>query len=134
MSFVSARGRTWRHPTNGGRRDRESGICRESRPTRGPPPPGHRARELDRSDRRPPAAGALVGAGAQSSTSSPHHRRSHDRLIRSVYAAVPDLGDEALSMDSIRALLLMGGQHDQPFYYAELAGILAGEGGVDLRI
>jgi len=47
---------------------------------------------------------------------------------------VPDLGDEALSMDSIRALLLMGGQHDQPFYYAELAGILAGEGGVDLRI
>ncbi len=38
-------------------------------------------------------------------------------------------------MNPARALLLMGGQlHEQPFYYAELAGILAGEGGVDLRI
>jgi type 1 glutamine amidotransferase len=40
-------------------------------------------------------------------------------------------------MTSIRALLLMGDAHqlhDQPFHYAELAGILAGEGGVELRI
>lgn len=36
----------------------------------------------------------------------------------------------------MRALLLMGGPdyHDQPEHYAELAGMLAGEGGVDLRI
>jgi type 1 glutamine amidotransferase len=36
----------------------------------------------------------------------------------------------------MRALLLMGGPeyHDQPEHYAELAGIFAGEGGVDLRI
>jgi type 1 glutamine amidotransferase len=36
----------------------------------------------------------------------------------------------------VRALLLMGGPeyHDQPEHYAELAGIFAGEGGVDLRI
>jgi len=36
----------------------------------------------------------------------------------------------------VRALLLMGGPeyHDQPDHYAELAGIFAGEGGVDLRI
>lgn len=38
---------------------------------------------------------------------------------------------------SIRALLLMGdahGLHDQPLHYAELAGILAGEAGADVRI
>lgn len=37
----------------------------------------------------------------------------------------------------VRVLLLMGDAHqlhDQPFHYAELAGILAGECGVDLRI
>jgi uncharacterized protein len=36
----------------------------------------------------------------------------------------------------MRALLLMGGPeyHDQTEHYAELAGIFAGEGGVDLRI
>ncbi len=36
----------------------------------------------------------------------------------------------------MRALLLMGGPeyHDLPEHYAELAGILAGEAGVDLRI
>jgi type 1 glutamine amidotransferase len=37
----------------------------------------------------------------------------------------------------IRVLLLMGDAHqlhDQPIHYVELAGILAGEGGVDLRI
>jgi uncharacterized protein len=37
----------------------------------------------------------------------------------------------------IRALLLMGDAHqlhDQPFHYAELAGILAGEAGLDLRV
>ncbi len=35
-----------------------------------------------------------------------------------------------------RALLLVGGPdyHNQPEHYAELAGILAGEGGIDLRI
>jgi uncharacterized protein len=38
---------------------------------------------------------------------------------------------------SLRVLLLMGDAHqlhDQPLHYAELAGILAGEGRVDLRI
>jgi len=37
----------------------------------------------------------------------------------------------------IRALLLMGDVHqlhDQPFHYAELAGILAGEAGLDLHV
>ncbi len=38
-------------------------------------------------------------------------------------------------MGSIRALLLTGGAlHDEPSYYSELAGALAGEGGVDLRM
>jgi|SRR6185437_2689387 len=39
-------------------------------------------------------------------------------------------------MAKLRALLLMGGPdyHNMPFHYAELAGILAGEGGTDLRI
>jgi type 1 glutamine amidotransferase len=39
-------------------------------------------------------------------------------------------------MSQKRALLLMGGAdyHNRPFHFAELAGILAGEGGVDLRI
>ncbi len=39
-------------------------------------------------------------------------------------------------MVKTRALLLMGGPdyHNQAFHYAELAGILSGEGGVDLRI
>lgn len=39
-------------------------------------------------------------------------------------------------MSHPRALLLMGGPdyHNLPFHFAELAGILAGEGGVDLRI
>jgi type 1 glutamine amidotransferase len=37
---------------------------------------------------------------------------------------------------SLRALLLMGGSpyHNQPFHHAELAGILSGEGHMDLRI
>jgi hypothetical protein len=37
----------------------------------------------------------------------------------------------------IRALLLMGDAHqlhDRPFHYAELAGILAGEASLDLRV
>lgn len=39
-------------------------------------------------------------------------------------------------MAQSRALLLVGGPdyHNQPEHYAELAGILAGEGGIDLRI
>jgi len=39
-------------------------------------------------------------------------------------------------MAKLRALLLVGGPeyHNKPFHYAELAGILAGEGGADLRI
>lgn len=39
-------------------------------------------------------------------------------------------------MPSPRVLLLMGGPdyHDQPFHYAELAGILAGEAGADVRL
>ncbi len=39
-------------------------------------------------------------------------------------------------MAPLRTLLLVGGPrfHNQPAHYAELAGILAGEGGVDLRI
>lgn len=45
--------------------------------------------------------------------------------------------DSAVS--PVRALLLMGGEpgisfHDQPFHYGEFATILAGEGGIDLRI
>jgi type 1 glutamine amidotransferase len=37
---------------------------------------------------------------------------------------------------TLTTLLLVGGPpyHNQPFHYAELAGILAGEGGADLRI
>lgn len=39
-------------------------------------------------------------------------------------------------MSHVRALLLMGGPdyHNLPVHYAELAGILAGEAGLDLRI
>lgn len=39
-------------------------------------------------------------------------------------------------MTHVRALLLVGGPeyHNKPFHYAELAGILAGDGKVDLRI
>lgn len=39
-------------------------------------------------------------------------------------------------MSKLRVLLLMGGPdyHNQPFHYAELAGILAGEAGADVRI
>ncbi|HEX5418048.1 MAG TPA: ThuA domain-containing protein [Chloroflexota bacterium] len=39
-------------------------------------------------------------------------------------------------MAKLRALLLVGGPayHNQPFHYAELAGILVGESGADLRI
>lgn len=39
-------------------------------------------------------------------------------------------------MSQVRALLLMGGPdyHNLPVHYAELAGILAGEAGLDLRI
>jgi type 1 glutamine amidotransferase len=39
-------------------------------------------------------------------------------------------------MGKIAALLLMGGPeyHNHTFHYAELAGLIAGEGGIDLRI
>ena len=41
-----------------------------------------------------------------------------------------------MSVSNRRVLLLIGGQgtHKQPVHYAELASLLAGEGGADLRI